>query len=110
MRTHKYRETIGSNTNLSEVECFTFGPVNHASSTIVAHSASTNVRLRIYYLFEEDNVAADTEKLIRTIDLTQNVVEIINFDMKLRRIKVTRDDTGSNAGGGDLHIDGTTAK
>tara|TARA_R100000664_G_C2687288_1_gene92825 strand:+ start:332 stop:661 length:330 start_codon:yes stop_codon:yes gene_type:complete len=109
MRTEKYRETIGSNTDLSEVECFTIGPVNHASSTIVAHSASTNVRLRIYYLFEEDNVA-DTEKLIRTIDLTQNVVEIINFDMKLRRIKVTRDDTGSNAGGGDLHIDGTTAK
>ena len=109
MRTEKYRETIGSNTDLSEVECFTLGPVNHASSTIVAHSASTNVRLKIYYLFEEDNVA-DTEKLIRTIDLTQNVVEIINFDMKLRRIKVTRDDTGSNAGGGDLHIDGTTAK
>ncbi len=109
MRTHKYRETIGSNTDLSEVECFTLGPVNHASSTIVAHSASTNVRLKIYYLFEEDNVA-DTEKLIRTINLTQNVVEIINFDMKLRRIKVTRDDTGSNAGGGDLHIDGTTAK
>ena len=109
MKTIKYRETLPNATG-SEVTCMEIGPQNHSKITVVMHSASTNTRMKIYYLFDEDNTATDTAKEIQTIDLTQNVLTIVNFDMKLRRIRITRDDTGSAWSGGALHVDGTTAK
>ena len=109
MRTLKYRETL-PNSTVSELTCLELGSQNHSSITVALHSASTNTRIKIYYLFDEDNTATDTAKEIQTIDLTQNVLTIVNFDMKLHKIRITRDDTGSTMSGGALHIDATAAK
>ena len=51
-----------------------------------------------------------TEKQIQTIDLTADTLTILNFDMKVPFIRVTRDDTGSTPGAGVLRIDATAAK
>ena len=109
MRTLKYRETL-PNSTVSEKTCLELGPQNHSKITIAAHSASTNSRITIYYLFDEDNTSTDTAKQIQQIDLTQNVLTIVNFDMKLSKIRITRDDTGSTMSGGAFHLDATTAK
>ena len=107
MRTIKYRETL-PNSTVSEKTCIELGSQNHSKVTIAAHSASTNTRITIYYLFEE-NGGVDTAKQIQQIDLTQNVLTVVNFDMKLHKIRITRDDTGSALGGGDFHLDATAA-
>lgn len=109
MKTLEYRETLPNATG-SEVTCLTVGSQVHSKISIAMHSASTNTRIKIYYLFNEDNTATDTAKLIQTIDLTQNTLTLWSFDNKLKRVRVTRDDTGSAWSGGALHIDATTAK
>jgi len=47
---------------------------------------------------------------IQTIDLTSGTLTLVNFDMKLGFVRITRDDTGSTPGGGVLRIDATAAK
>tara|TARA_R100001594_G_scaffold149833_2_gene208805 strand:+ start:45 stop:665 length:621 start_codon:yes stop_codon:yes gene_type:complete len=51
-----------------------------------------------------------TEKQIQTVDLVADTLTILNFDMKVPFIRVTRDDNGSTCAGGVLRIDATTAK
>ena len=47
---------------------------------------------------------------IQTIDLTQNVLTIVNFNMKLEHVRCTYDDDGGGAMTGSLFIKATTAK
>lgn len=51
-----------------------------------------------------------TEKQIQTVDLTADTLTILNFDMKVPFIRITRDDNGSTCAGGVLRIDATAAK
>ena len=50
------------------------------------------------------------ETLIQQIDLTSGTLQVVNFDMKLGHVRITRDDTGSTPGGGVLRIDATAAR
>jgi hypothetical protein len=53
-----------------------------------------------------DTAGAD----IQEIDLTQNVLTIVNFNMKLEHVRCTYDDDGGGAMTGSLYIKATTAK
>jgi len=109
MRTFTHRETIPAST-LTETDILELKIRNHSSITLVAHSASTNVRLKVKYVFEEPNGATGTRADIKTIDLAQDVLSVTNFDMKLTHLVVTRDDTGSPCSGGALKVDITAVK
>ena len=47
---------------------------------------------------------------IQTIDLAQDTLTIVNFDMKVSRVRMTYDDQGSGAMSGILYAKATTAK
>ena len=47
---------------------------------------------------------------IQTIDLTTDVLTIVNFNMKLGHVRCTYDDDGTGAMQGPLHIKATAAK
>lgn len=53
-----------------------------------------------------DTAGAD----IQTIDLTQDVLTIVNFDMKLEHVRCTYDDDGGGDMAGTLFIKATAAK
>jgi len=185
MRTLRYRETIGSNSNLSEVTCLRVKVQNHQQSTIALYASSTNIRIKVKYVFDSPDgnpaksvtgaTAADpvvytsashgfavgdvvevtgssvddyntirstitavpdgntftigekstsgvssfsgtanvryigSEAEITTEDLTSGTLVMLNYDFKIGHLVITRDDTGSNAGGGELRIDATVA-
>ena len=50
------------------------------------------------------------ESLIQQIDLTAGTLTLLNFDMKLGKIRIIRGQTGSTPGAGVLRIDATAAK
>ena len=50
------------------------------------------------------------ESLIQQIDLTAETLTLLNFDMKLGKIRIIRGQTGSTPGAGVLRIDATAAK
>tara|TARA_R100001082_G_scaffold72550_1_gene41549 strand:- start:2158 stop:2490 length:333 start_codon:yes stop_codon:yes gene_type:complete len=75
-----------------------------------ADNSSANIRIRLKSIFTD---AAGTEvatPTIQTIDLTDQVLTIVNFDMKIEHVRCTYDDDGTGAMAGDLHIKATTAK
>lgn len=51
-----------------------------------------------------------TEKQIQTVDLVADTLTILNFDMKVPFIRITRDDADATCAGGVLRIDATAAK
>jgi len=53
---------------------------------------------------------AGTEKQIQTVDLVADTLTILNFDMKVPFIRITRDDADATCAGGVLRIDATAAK
>ena len=186
----RYRETI-PNANLTELKALDVKFRNHQKVTVAAYTTSTNIRVKVKYIFEPkethnmastggsvqaisgttaanpvvftstshgynvgdivriegssvqaynvegtisakdantftlgqvDTSAASSfsgtatsqyrgsEVDIQTVDLTSGTLSLLSFDMKLGFIRITRDDTGSNAGGGVLYIDATVAK
>ena len=187
MRILRYRETIAASANLSEEFCLRMKVQNHQRSTIALYASSTNVRIKVKYVFDSPDgnatksvtaaTAADpvvytsashgyavgdvievtdstvqdynttesnqktitavatntftiaekstsgassfsgtanvryigSEALIQTVDLTSGTLVLLNFDMKLGHLVITRDDVGSVAGGGELRIDATVA-
>lgn len=192
MRILRYRETIAASANLSEEFCLRMKVQNHQRSTIALYASSTNVRIKVKYVFDSPDgnatksvtactVAASvptaggavytsashgyavgdvvavtgsavqgyetdsiggvitavvtntftiaekstlglasfsgtanvryigSEALIQTVDLTSGTLVLLNFDMKLGHLVITRDDVGSVAGGGELRIDATVA-
>jgi len=110
MATHAYRETLAAST-LSEVTMFEVEPSQKYSRISIAmHSASTNTRITIYYVFEESQ-GDPTHKQIQQIDLTQNVLTMFNLDMPPGIIRVTRNNVDSSAcSGGALHVDANLTK
>ena len=50
------------------------------------------------------------ESLIQQIDLTAGTLTLLNFDMKLGKVRIIRGQTGSTPGAGVLRIDATAAK
>ena len=75
---------------------FTLGQVSTSGASSFSGTATATYR--------------GTETDIQTIDLTSGTLTIVNFDMKLGFLRITRDDTGSAPGGGALYIDATAAK
>ena len=61
------------------------------------------------YVFVDDD---GTEAVgdIQTINLTQNVLTILNFNMKLGHLRIVTDDVSGTPSGGAIRIDATTAK
>jgi len=110
MATEAYRETL-PNSTLTEKTMFELEPNNNYSRIAIAmHSASTYTRITVYYVFEESQ-GDNTHKQIQEIDLTQNVLTILNLDMPPGIIRVTRNNVDSTAcGGGALHVDANLTK
>ena len=193
MRILRYRETIAASANLSEEFCLRMKVQNHQRSTIALYASSSNIRIRVKYVFDSPDgnptksvtactvaasvptaggavytsashgyavgdvvtvtgsavqgyetldpidavitaVATNTFTIaekstlglasfsgtasvryigsqadIATHDLTSETLVLLNYDMKLGHLVITRDDVGSVAGGGELRIDATVA-
>jgi hypothetical protein len=112
MATHAYRETLPAST-LTEKTVFD-SSAHHRGGynkmSLALHSASTNTRITVYYIFEETN-AGSTPAQIKEIDLTQNVLTLYNLDMPTGIIRVTRNNVDSSAcSGGALKIDANFTK
>ena len=75
-----------------------------------ADNTSANIRIRLKSIFTDSSGTEVATPTIQTIDLTNEVLTIVNFDMKLEHIRCTYDDDGTGAMAGDLHITATTAK
>jgi len=75
-----------------------------------ADNTSANIRIRLKSIFTDASGTEVAEPTIQTIDLTNEVLTIVNFDMKLEHVRCTYDDDGTGAMAGDLHIKCTTAK
>ena len=86
----------GTISALSDSNHFTLGQVSTSGASSFSGTATATYR--------------GTETDIQTIDLTSGTLTIVNFDMKLGFLRITRDDTGSAPGGGALYIDATAAK
>ena len=86
----------GTISALPDSNSFTLGQVSTSGASSFSGTATANY------------VGTETE--IQTIDLTASTLTIVNFDMKLGFLRITRDDTGSAPGGGALYIDATAAK
>ena len=100
-----FRKTLGSGT-VTEDTAFEHRMMHDEGRlTVAALSASTNTRVRIKYVFDNAGGAEQTESDIQTLDLTQNVLTLVNFDFHAGLIRVTYDDNGSSMSGGDLKID-----
>lgn len=112
MATEAYRETL-PNDQLTEDTVFESSSTHrkgYNKMSLALHSASTNTRITVYYIFEEtsgDNFPAQ----IKEIDLTQNVLTLYNLDMPTGIIRVTRNNVDSSAcSGGALKIDANFTK
>ena len=108
MRVIKYRDTV-PNATISETEAITLKVQEHQKITVCALTASTNVKMVARYVFVDDD---GTEAVgdIQTINLTQNVLTILNFNMKLGHLRIVTDDVTGTPSGGAIRIDATTAK
>ena len=108
MRTIKYRATV-PNATFSETTALNLKVQEHSSITIVALTASTNVKMVARYVFEDDD-GTETVADIQTINMTQNVLHVLNFDFKLGWVRIVTDDVTGTPSGGAIRIDATTAK
>ena len=108
MRTLKFKATIGTGT-FSEATALNLTTQEQLSSSYAFLTDSTNVRIKLKYVFTDDD-GSETVADIQTIDLTQNVLQIVNFQFKLGHVRVTYDDTGSAPSGGTLRINATASK
>ena len=99
----RFRTTLASG-NISETTAFDYDMTRESKITICALSASTNSRITIYYIFHEDVDGVDEQSQVQQIDLTQNVLTIVNFDFPMGTVRVTYDDSASMSGGA-LRID-----
>ena len=75
-----------------------------------ADNTSANIRIRLKSIFTDSSGVEVATPTIQTIDLTNEVLTIVNFDMKLEHVRCTYDDDATGAMAGDLHIKATTAK
>tara|TARA_Y100001951_G_scaffold59037_1_gene46847 strand:- start:1205 stop:1561 length:357 start_codon:yes stop_codon:yes gene_type:complete len=83
-----------------------------------ATDSAANVRIRLKSVITADDgteVAGSGSGAtagcdIQTIDLTTDVLTIVNFNMKLGHVRCTYDDDGGGAMAGDLYIKATAAK
>jgi len=75
-----------------------------------ADNTSANIRIRLKSIFTDSSGTEVAEPTIQTIDLTNEVLTIVNFDMKLEHVRCTYDDDATGDMAGDLHIKATTAK
>lgn len=108
MQTLKYRATV-PNATFSETDPLIMKVQQHSSITICALTASTNVKMVVRYIFVDLN-GTETPADIQTVNLTQNVLTILNFDFKLGFIHIVTDDVTGTPSGGAIRIDATTAK
>ena len=101
-----FRTTLGSGT-ITEATAFEHRMVGEGKIAIAALSASTNTRVRVKYVFDglQSSDGEPTAADVETLDLTQNVLTILNLDFPLGVIRVTYDDNGSSMSGGALKID-----
>lgn len=100
----RFRTTLGSGT-ISETTAFDYDMTRESKITICALSASTNSRITIYYIFHGDTDGVDEQSQVQQIDLTQNVLTIVNFDFPMGTVRVTYDDHTGSMSGGALRID-----
>jgi len=75
-----------------------------------ADNSSANIRIRLKSIFTDDTGTEVAIPTIQTIDLTDETLTIVNFNMKLSHVRCTYDDDGTGDMAGDLHIKATTAK
>ena len=108
MRIIKYRATV-PNATFSETDPLNLKVQEHQKITITALTASTNVKMVVRYVFTDDD-GTEAEGDIQTINLTQNVLTILNFNMKLGHLRIVTDDVTGTPSGGAIRIDATTAK
>tara|TARA_R110000744_G_scaffold98714_4_gene190922 strand:+ start:1279 stop:1605 length:327 start_codon:yes stop_codon:yes gene_type:complete len=108
MRIIKYRATV-PNATFAETEPLNLKVQEHQKITVCALTASTNVKMVVRYVFEDDD-GTEVVGDIQTINLTQNVLTIINFNMKLGYLRIVTDDVTGTPSGGAIRIDATTAK
>jgi|TARA_Y100000310_G_C20698047_1_gene827124 hypothetical protein len=80
-------------------------------------TGSANIRIKLKSVFTEGTSEVDGSGSgatagcdIQTIDLTDDVLTIVNFDMKLDHVRCTYDDDGTGDMSGTLYIKATTAK
>ena len=91
----------------------------NARQTWEFYATGTTVRIKLKSVFTHPTHEAELAGSgsgttagcdIQTIDLTQNTLTIVNFDMKLEHVRCTYDDDGTGDVTGDLWIKATTAK
>ncbi len=73
-------------------------------------NSSANIRIRLKSIFTDSTGTEVATPTIQTIDLTDETLTIVNFNMKLEHVRCTYDDDGTGDMAGDLHIKATTAK
>lgn len=191
MRTFQYRESLAASSAITELKAIDLQLQTHSKITVALYTTSTNVRIKLKYIFGTDQpksmavagggiqtvtgaTAADpvvftsashgyvvgdiikvqdstvqnynvegtasavatntftlgqvstsgassfsgtatatyqgTETDIQTIDLTSGTLTLVNFDMKLGFLRITRNQVTGAPGGGALYIDATAAK
>ena len=192
MKTFKYRESLAASSAITELKAIDLKLQTHSKITVALYTTSTNVRIKLKYVFGTDQpksmavsgggiqtvtdaTAADpvvfessshgyvvgdivkvqgstvqdynvegtisalsdsnhftlgqvstsgassfsgtatatyrgTETDIQTINLTSGTLTIVNFDMKLGFLRITRNQVTGAPGGGALYIDATAAK
>jgi type 1 fimbria pilin len=107
-----------SPTGTTETKAFDLKVSNHTRQTWEFYATGTTLRIKLKSVFTDSNGvelagsgSGDTAGCdIQTIDLTQDTLTIVNFDMKLSHVRCTYDDDGTGDMAGDLHIKATTAK
>ena len=191
MRTFQYRESLAASTAITELKAIDLQLQTHSKITVALYTTSTNVRIKLKYVFGTDQpksmavagggiqtvtdatdadpvvftsashgyVVGDiikvqdsavqnynvegtasavatnnftlgqvstsgassfsgtatatyrgTETDIQTVNLTSGTLTIVNFDMKLGFLRITRNQVTGAPGGGALYIDATAAK
>jgi len=91
-----YEVESGRVTAVPDANTFTIG--EHSTSGAASFAGS----MTAYY--------EGMESLIQQIDLTAGTLTLLNFDMKIGKIRIIRGQTGSTPGAGVLRIDATAAK
>jgi len=86
----------GTISALSDSNHFTLGQVSTSGASSFSGTATATYR--------------GTETDIQTINLTSGTLTIVNFDMKLGFLRITRNQVTGAPGGGALYIDATAAK
>ena len=102
----------------TETKAFDLKVQENSRQTWEFYATGTTIRIKLKSVFTDSNGvelagsgSGDTAGCdIQTIDLTQNTLTIVNFDMKLGHVRCTYDDDGGGAMSGDLWIKATTAK